>query len=169
MGRSLGGRITRANGGLLGSTFPLPGSAGRRRGKKGSLTMALRWLLLHGWPGARHKMINHHCPSCHYVFTSIGFSFKGANRFGSCFLGFFNGSFGFDRSLEFNRGLRLNESFRLNRLVCLFSTVLRHMINQLIPYWCKFVRTGVSWTKVVSIAYCESRRKEVLVSYVDIR
>ena len=74
----------------------------------------------------------------------------------------------FNRSLEFNRGLGLNGGFRLDRLMCLFSAVLRHTICRLVPYQCKFVRIAVPWTKVVTLAYCESRRKEVRVSYVDI-
>ena len=130
--------------------------------------MALRWLLLHGWPGVGYKTTNRHRPLCHHVFTSIRFGFRGANRFDSCFLDFLNGSVMFNRSLEFNRGLGLNGGFRLDRLMCLFSVVLRHTICRLVPYQCKFVRIAVPWTKVVTLAYCESRRKEVRVSYVDI-
>ena len=119
------------------------------------MTTALRWLLLRGWSGTGHKMINHHCLSCHHVFTSIGFDFRGVNRFGNYFLDFLSGSLGF------NRGLRMNRGFRLNELMCLFSAVLRHTFDRLIPYQCKLVRTGVPWTTVASLAYCESWRKEV--------
>ena len=92
------------------------------------MTTALRWLLLHSWSGTGHKMINRHCLSCHHVFTSIGFDFKGANRFGNYFLDFLSGSLGF------NRGLRMNRGFRLKELVCLFSAVLRHTFDKLVPY-----------------------------------
>ena len=62
----------------------------------------------------------------------------------------------------------MNGGFRLNGLVCLFSVVLRHTIGQLVLYRCKFIRTSVSWTKVVSLAYYQSQRKEVRVLYVNI-
>ena len=124
--------------------------------------------MLHGWSSTRHKAINHHCPLCQHVFTLIEFSFEGVNRFNSYFLDFLNESFGFDRGCGFNRGLKLRGGFRLNGLVCLFLAVLRHVLDKFIPYRGKFVNTDVSWTKVMSLAYCESRGKEVRVPYVDI-
>ena len=132
------------------------------------MTTALKLLLLHDWPGAGHKAINHHCPPCHHVFTLIRFSFGGANKFGSYFLNFLNGSFEFDRGHGFNRCFRLRGGLRLNGLVCSFSTMLRHTLGKFVLYRGKFVSTDVPWTKVMSLAYCESWGKEVRVSYVNI-
>ena len=134
---------------MLGNTLPLPGLAGKRRMRRGSLSTALRQLLLCGRPGSGNKTVNFHCPVGHHVFTLIGFGFRGVNKLNSCLFGLLN------RSLWFNRG------FRLNRLVSLFSTALRHTVSRLVSYQCKFVSTSIPWTKVLSLAYCEFQRKKV--------
>ena len=126
LGGSPSGCITWANRSLFGYTWSLLGAVGRRRRRRGSLILALRFLLLCGWSGAGHETVDCHCPSCHHVMTLIGFGFWRANWFNSCFLGFLNGSFGFYMGLRFNGG------FKLNLHVCLFPAALRHTFNQLV-------------------------------------
>lgn len=140
---------------MLGNTLPLPGLAGKRRMRRGSLTTALRQLLLCGRLGSGNKTVNFHYPAGHHVFTLIGFGFRGVNKLNSCLFSLLN------RSLWFNRG------FKLNRLVSLFSTALRHTVSRLVSYRCKFVSTSIPWTKVSSLAYCEFQRKKVWVPYVN--
>ena len=78
--------------------------------------MALRWLLLHGLPCVKHKMINCHGLSGHHVFVTFGFSFREVNRFCSYLLGFLNKSFGFNRGLGLGEGF-LNRSLGFNKHV----------------------------------------------------
>ena len=80
---------------MLGKMLPFTSLAGgmRRRGRRRErLTTALRRLLLRGLPCAGHKMINCHGLSGHHVFTTVGFNFKGVNRFYSYLLGFLTGA-----------------------------------------------------------------------------
>ena len=86
-----------------------------------SLILALGWLLLCGWLGARHKMADSHCPSCHYVITLVRFSFRRANRFSAYLFGCLSRSFKIKEGLRFYKGLGLNRDLRLNPLVSLFS------------------------------------------------
>ena len=135
--RTLGWCITQADGGLLDSSLPFPGSVGRRRRRRGSLTTALRWLLLRGWMGTEHKAINCHCPLCHHVFTLVGFDFRGANRFDNYFLSFLNGNFEFGRGHGFNRGLRLRGALGWTDS-CACSRQCWDTCSVVIPYRGKF-------------------------------
>ena len=166
-GRSSYRSISRASGGLLCRAWSLSSAACWRR-KRGSLILALRWLLLHSQSAARHKTTDSHCLSYHHVVTLVRFSFRRVNRFDAYFLCYLSRSFRIEEGLGFYKGLGLNGGLGLNPLVSLLSGSKRYTFGKLVPYGRKFVQASVPWAEITGFAYRELWKEEIRVPNVDV-
>ena len=117
---------------MLGNVLPLSGSFGLGRRWRGRhLTLAMRWLLLHGLPCTGHKTVYSHGLPGHHISTMNRFGIRKVSNINGKLIGFLCGSLGFSRFFGLCRFL-LDGSFFLNRCMSKFSETLGHALCRLV-------------------------------------